>query len=116
MAWFSAAGFHRSSVDEKRYKPRILTAGPENVVSLIRHHLALAAGHGIRIGLEDNIWLDGARTTLASNRSLLQRITAIASHLELTPATPEQVRKQLGLNPGKGRYGLAEPLTVKGDA
>lgn len=78
--------------------------------------LALASGHGIRIGLEDNIWLDHERTTLASNRSLLQRITAIASHLELTPATPEQVRQQLGLNPGKGLYGLADQRTDKGAA
>ncbi|MQT25432.1 3-keto-5-aminohexanoate cleavage protein [Pseudomonas helleri] len=103
----------------------LISALPKEVVSsfaglgsyqLRSNTLALAAGHGIRIGLEDNIWLDGARTTLASNRSLLQRITAIASHLELTPATPEQVRKQLGLNPGNGRYGLADPLTVEGDA
>ena len=88
---------------------------PSNVVSsfaglgnyqLRSNTLALAAGHGIRIGLEDNIWFDNERTTLASNRSLLERITAIANLQELIPATPMQVRENLGLNPGQGRYGL----------
>ena len=95
----------------------LTSALPHNVVSsfaglgsyqLRSNTLALASGHGIRIGLEDNIWLDNARTTLASNRSLLQRITSIASHLERTPARPEQVRKLLGLHPGEGMYGLVQ--------
>ena len=93
----------------------ITSSLPGNVVSsftglgsyqLRSNTLALASGHGIRIGLEDNIWLDHKRTTLASNRSLLERITAIANLQELTPATPRQVREQLGLQPGQGRYGL----------
>lgn len=93
----------------------ITSSLPGNVVSsfaglgsyqLRSNTLALASGHGIRIGLEDNIWLDHKRTILASNRSLLERITAIANLQELTPATPRQVREQLGLQPGQGRYGL----------
>lgn len=35
---------------------------------------AIAMGHGVRIGLEDNIWLDRERKTLASNTQLLQRV------------------------------------------
>ena len=93
----------------------ITSSLPGNVVSsfaglgsyqLRSNALALAAGHGIRVGLEDNIWFDHERTTLASNRSLLERITAIANLQQLTPATPTQVRERLGLQPGQGRYGL----------
>lgn len=93
----------------------ITSSLPGNVVSsfaglgsyqLRSNALALAAGHGIRVGLEDNIWFDHERTTLASNRSLLERITAIANLQQLTPATPMQVRERLGLQPGQGRYGL----------
>ena len=36
--------------------------------------IAVAAGYGVRIGLEDNIWFDKKRQQLATNLALLQRI------------------------------------------
>lgn len=93
----------------------IISALPDNVVSsfaglgdyqLRSNTLALTSGHGIRVGLEDSIWFDTPRTTLASNQSLLQRITGIARQLGVCPATPELVRARLGLQPGHGAYGL----------
>lgn len=36
--------------------------------------IAIACGYGVRVGLEDNIWYDEGRTTLASNLSLLKRV------------------------------------------
>ncbi len=35
---------------------------------------AIAMGLGVRMGLEDNIWLDRDRTTLATNTQLLKRV------------------------------------------
>lgn len=67
--------------------------------------LALASGHGIRIGLEDNLWQDADKTTLASNATLLKRITTIASEMGLTPAAATDVRQTLDLLPGHGSYG-----------
>ena len=36
--------------------------------------LAIAMGYGVRVGIEDNIWWDTARTRLATNLELLKRI------------------------------------------
>lgn len=58
---------------------------------------------GIRIGLEDNIWFDEARTIKATNPMLLERILKIADTLGRSVATPDEVRKMLCLSKTKGR-------------
>jgi 3-keto-5-aminohexanoate cleavage enzyme len=66
-------------------------------------HMAVAAGGHVRIGLEDNIWLDRGRTTLASNAQLVERVARIAELAERPVATPRETRDLLGLpslNPG----------------
>lgn len=40
--------------------------------------IAIAAGGGVRVGLEDTIWYDADRTRLATNRDLVQRVVHIA--------------------------------------
>lgn len=57
--------------------------------------MALAAGGGVRIGLEDNIWMDAARTELATNAGLVKRAVEIARLLGITPASTEAVRRRL---------------------
>lgn len=54
-------------------------------------------GAGIRIGLEDNLYMDEDCTTLATNVQLLERITEIGHRLNAIPYTPGQVRKKLAL-------------------
>ncbi len=54
--------------------------------------LALSAGGGVRVGLEDNIYLDAERRQLASNRQLLQRITELADTLDLRPYSAKDAR------------------------
>ena len=78
--------------------------------------LGLASGLGIRVGLEDNLWQDRTRQTLASNRTLLQRVSAIASHMELSPLPPAALRKRLGLAPGSGHYGYATESQISVEA
>lgn len=58
---------------------------------------AMVHGGGIRIGLEDNIWFDREKQKHASNLEMLKRIREFASHLELSPYTPEEVRNLLRL-------------------
>jgi uncharacterized protein (DUF849 family) len=41
---------------------------------LVVNAIAIAAGYGVRIGLEDNIWYDQKRTRLATNKDLLLRV------------------------------------------
>ena len=51
--------------------------------------LAITGGGGVRVGLEDGIYYDRARTTLATNSSLVERVHAmleIAGRDAMTPA------------------------------
>jgi uncharacterized protein (DUF849 family) len=59
--------------------------------------LGAVMGDGVRTGLEDNLWLDQARTTKATNAQLVARIAALAQAQGRPLATPRQVRERLGL-------------------
>ena len=59
--------------------------------------MSLVAGGGVRIGLEDHIWFDVARTHLATNRELIERILVIAGALGRTPYTHKEAREILGV-------------------
>jgi uncharacterized protein (DUF849 family) len=64
--------------------------------------IGLAMGHGIRVGLEDNLWLDAARAHPASNVELVKRASALARLLGRPPSTPAETRHLLGLPPPPG--------------
>lgn len=69
--------------------------------------LAIVGGRSVRVGVEDNIWLDRARTTLATNRQLVERVVRVAELAERAPMPAAAVRQLLGMQPGHGRYGRA---------
>ena len=68
--------------------------------------MGLACGYGVRIGLEDNLWQDRQRKVLASNHSLLKRITSIAGDMGRHPLPADRLRAALGLQAGSGEYGV----------
>ena len=72
---------------------------------LMMNSLAIAAGGGVRVGLEDNIWFDRGRTVLATNAGLIRRIHTLAGANERAVMSPADLRKLLKLEPGNGRYG-----------
>ena len=55
-------------------------------------------GGGVRVGLEDNIYLTPKRDKLATNVELLERIHSITNALHLEIATPREVRHMLKLH------------------
>jgi uncharacterized protein (DUF849 family) len=67
--------------------------------------VAIAMGGGVRVGLEDQIWYDRGRTTLARNTDLLKRIHALAEANERTLMAPSELRQRLNLQAGNGDYG-----------
>jgi 3-oxoadipate:acetyl-CoA acetyltransferase len=67
--------------------------------------MAVAAGGGVRVGLEDNIWYDTNRKILASNIEMVRRVHRMAEIHERSIMQPKQLRKLLGLQPGSGKYG-----------
>jgi 3-keto-5-aminohexanoate cleavage enzyme len=59
--------------------------------------LGLAVGGGVRVGLEDNLWLDDHREALASNVELVDRIVAVGRAMQRRPCTSMEVRNMLNL-------------------
>ena len=57
--------------------------------------MSLSSGGNIRIGLEDNLYMDKSKTVFASNVKLVERIVKIVRLMNLTIATPEEARKML---------------------
>jgi len=61
--------------------------------------LGLLYGHGARVGLEDTLWLDAGRRTLATNEILVERVAGLAATFGRRVASPAEVRAILGLPP-----------------
>lgn len=72
---------------------------------LMMNSVAIASDGGVRVGLEDNIWFDPARTRLASNSDLLNRIHRVAQANERLVMSPGKLRTVLDLQEGYGKYG-----------
>ncbi len=72
---------------------------------LMMNSIAIATGGGVRVGLEDNIWFDLARTKLAHNSELIRRIHILAGANAREIMTPVELRKLLNLQSGNGHYG-----------
>jgi uncharacterized protein (DUF849 family) len=73
----------------------IWSAGGVGDFQLPTNAMALVAGGGVRVGLEDNIWYDEQRTRLASNQDLIERILTIGKALGREPYTQKEARKLL---------------------
>lgn len=72
---------------------------------LMMKSMAIAVGGGVRVWLEDNIWFNGSRTSLATNADLLKRIHQLAEANERQVMTSKECRKLLNLKDGYGEYG-----------
>ena len=59
---------------------------------------AMIAGGGVRVGLEDNLYFDYAKTKLATNEQLVQRVVQIAKLIGREIATPEDARAALRIS------------------
>jgi len=59
--------------------------------------LAVVTGGHVRIGLEDNLYLDAAKQRPATNCELVQRISRLAEVAERPVATPAEARAIIGL-------------------
>jgi uncharacterized protein (DUF849 family) len=59
--------------------------------------LGAAAADGVRVGLEDNLWLDEARAEPATNADLVRRAVRLAEAAGRGVATTAEVRARLGL-------------------
>lgn len=58
---------------------------------------AIVAGGHVRVGLEDSIYYDYARISLATNRQLIERLVRIAEELQRPIATIQEARSIVGV-------------------
>lgn len=58
---------------------------------------AVVMGGHVRVGLEDNLHYDVARSRLATNVQLIERVRRIADEMEREIAVPEEVREMLDI-------------------
>jgi len=72
---------------------------------LMMNSVAVAAGGGVRVGLEDNIWFDPKRSRLATNLELIHRIHRIIETNEREVMKPQELRRLMKLEGGQGSYG-----------
>jgi 3-keto-5-aminohexanoate cleavage enzyme len=59
--------------------------------------LAITMGGHVRVGLEDNLWFDDARTQPASNAQLIERLVKLAQCAGRDVASPAETRQIIGL-------------------
>jgi uncharacterized protein (DUF849 family) len=57
--------------------------------------LSVASGGGVRVGLEDGIWFDRARTRLATNPMLVERVHGLLDVHDRVAMTPDELRARL---------------------
>ncbi len=60
---------------------------------------AITTGGHVRVGLEDGLYMDTAKTDLASNPRLVERIVQVARAVGREPASPLECRDIIGLAP-----------------
>jgi uncharacterized protein (DUF849 family) len=59
--------------------------------------MAVTMGGHVRVGLEDNVWLDDERTQPATNAELVQRLADLAGAVGREVADPAAARRLIGL-------------------
>jgi 3-keto-5-aminohexanoate cleavage enzyme len=74
------------------------TCGGIGGAQLAANTLGILFGNGVRVGLEDNIWLDARRTCLATNAELVCRVVSLAGTLGREVGSADEVRTALGLS------------------
>lgn len=107
-----------------------LAATPENLCAMVRalpegttwsatgigrfqfaiNALAVTMGGHVRVGLEDNLFYDAARTRLATNAGLIERVVRLARAAEREIATPDEARRMIGL-PARVPLGRGDEAT-----
>jgi uncharacterized protein (DUF849 family) len=59
--------------------------------------MAITMGGHVRVGLEDNLWLDQQKQRPATNLALIERLATLAHATERRIASPDRARELIGL-------------------
>ena len=97
LGTLSASLLHLGLLTEALPESSVWAGGGIGRFQLGVNALSIAAGGHVRVGLEDNLWLDERKTRPASNVALVRRLVALAAACERDVATPAQARELIGL-------------------
>jgi 3-keto-5-aminohexanoate cleavage enzyme len=61
--------------------------------------MAITMGGHVRVGLEDNLYVDQNKSRQATNLNLVERLVGVARATQRQIATPGEARKMIGLKP-----------------
>lgn len=81
----------------------IVSVGGVGRSQAVANALGLVGAHGVRVGLEDNLWADWTTKTPANNPSLVKAISDAASALNRKLSGASGTRQLLRLSPVTGR-------------
>jgi 3-keto-5-aminohexanoate cleavage enzyme len=83
---------------ERVPQPAIWSGAGLGGYQFVAQTLAVAAGGGVRVGLEDGIHLDRSRTTLATNPGLVERVHELLRLSGRRVMTPTEFRAELAIS------------------
>ena len=88
---------HLGLLMEELPQPSLWAAAGLGAAQLRMNTLGILFGNGVRVGLEDYLWLDIERQKLARNVDQVRRVVHLAELLGRPIATPTETRAMLGL-------------------
>ena len=103
-----ATARHLSNMLEDLPEGSLWSAAGIGLFQLPMNTLAIAMGGHARVGLEDNVYHDFGRASLATNQGLVERVAHLSETFGRPLATPARARAMLGLGPSAMR----EPAAI----
>ena len=99
LGTLSATPFHLAAVTQSLPDGSVWGAAGIGRFQFRVNAMAVTMGGHVRVGLEDNLWLDEAKERPATNLELVERIVGLARAAGREVATPAQARAIIGLLP-----------------
>ena len=93
----AATAFHLASLVMSLPAGATWAAAGIGRFQLPMNSLAVVTGGHVRVGLEDNLFMDAEKTRPATNASLVKRVAGVAASVEREIATPLEARAIIGL-------------------
>ena len=97
LGTLSATPFHLSSLVMALPTPATWAGAGIGRFQFFVNSLAIAMGGHVRVGLEDNLFLDAHKAKPASNPALVERLATLAEATGRSIATPSETRATIGL-------------------
>jgi uncharacterized protein (DUF849 family) len=97
LGTLSATPFHLATVVQSLPEGAVWSGAGIGRFQFAVNAMSITMGGHARAGLEDNLWLDVAKTKPATNPELVGRVARVAAAVERPVASPDDARKLIGL-------------------